>query len=57
MLTFLIVISFGWLAFNTLGLSSALKLRAVTDDAVTVVKMWFVSLVLFLALLAARIFG
>lgn len=57
MLTFLIVISFGWLVFRTLGLISALKRVLVTDDDVTAAKMWFASLVLFLALLFARIFG
>ena len=57
MLTFLIVISFGWLVFRTLGLISALKRVLVTDDDVTAAKMWFASLVLFLALLLARIFG
>ena len=57
MLTFLIVISFGWLVVRTLGLISALKRVSVTDDDVTAAKMWCASLVLFFALLFARIFG
>ena len=38
MLTFLIVISFGWLVVRTLGLISALKRVSVTDDDVTAAK-------------------
>ena len=61
MLTFLVVISFGILVYTSFGLSVVVKRlkedHSPSDEDLVLTGLWFASLVLFLALLLARIFG
>ena len=61
MLTFLVVISFGALVYTSFGLSVTVKRLkedpSPSNEDVIVTGLWFASLVLFFALLVARIFG